>query len=201
MPSDGSIKFICSWKESAPLANSDIAGLNRWRDRLYALGLAGVYENGVGFGNISQRVGKSHEFIITGSATGGIEKLDERYYTRVTDYDFDHNSLSCIGPIKASSESLSHAIIYELDPSITGINHIHNKKFWEKSIGRLPTTREDVPYGTPEMAWEIERLFKESDVRKRKILAMGGHEEGIISFGKDLDETGRVLLRHMGIKD
>lgn len=39
------------------------------------------------------------------------------------------------------------------------------------------------------MAEGIKRLFKETNVKNKKILVMGRHKEGIISFGKDLREA------------
>ena len=48
----------------------------------------------------------------------------------------------------------------------------------------------------PEMAEEVIRLFKETDVKEKKILAMAGHEEGVVSFGKNLKEAGQILLEY-----
>jgi hypothetical protein len=45
------------------------------------------------------------------------------------------------------------------------------------------------------MANEIKRLFKESDVLNQKVISMAGHEEGLIGFGKDLNEAGNILLK------
>jgi len=45
------------------------------------------------------------------------------------------------------------------------------------------------------MAYEVTRLFKVTDVRRRKILVMAGHEEGIVAFGRDLEEAFAVLMR------
>ena len=50
-------------------------------------------------------------------------------------------------------------------------------------------------YGTPEMAYEIVRLFKVSDVRSRQIFAMAGHEGGIVTFGENLEDAFDVLMR------
>ena len=44
------------------------------------------------------------------------------------------------------------------------------------------------------MAYEIMRLFKETDVPSRKILVMAGHEGGIVTFGKNLQEAFEVLM-------
>ena len=45
------------------------------------------------------------------------------------------------------------------------------------------------------MADEIMRLFKGTDVRSRKILAMAGHEVGIVTFGKNLEDAFDVVMR------
>ena len=44
------------------------------------------------------------------------------------------------------------------------------------------------------MSAEIERLWRESDVRQRRILSMGGHEDGIVSFGRTANEAFLPLV-------
>jgi ABC-type iron transport system FetAB ATPase subunit len=61
-------------------------------------------------------------------------------------------------------------------------------------MNKVPTTAIEVAYGTPEMAKEILRLFREDNLMEKKIVVMSGHEEGIISFGKNLPEAGNILL-------
>ncbi len=193
---EGYIKFNCHWKEAGPVSHDHTRKINIWRDKLYALGLIGVYDDGIGFGNISMRY-QRNTFIITGSATGGLKQLNENHFTLVTDYNLEQNSLECKGPIIASSESLTHAALYESAPEIQAVIHIHNLEMWKRLINRVPTTRTDAEYGTPEMALEIKRLFRETHVGQEKILVMAGHEEGIITFGKDMNEAGEVLLKHL----
>jgi len=82
-----------------------------------------------------------------------------------------------------------------LDESIGGVIHVHSREMWQRLLDRVPTSSRDVPYGTREMAEEIERLWNESDLRREKILAMGGHEEGVITFGEGLDVAGTILDR------
>jgi len=193
---EGYIKFRCNWIEAEPISINQLHDINKWRDTLYNLGLIGAYNNGIGFGNISKRL-NNHTFIITGSATGGLKTLNENHYVLVDEYNLRQNSLTCTGPIKASSESLSHAVIYECSYETNAVIHIHNLDMWEKLIHKVPTTREEISYGTTEMADEIKRLFIETNVRTEKIIAMAGHEEGIIAFGKTLDEAGEILLNRM----
>ena len=192
---EGYIKFNCNWIKAAPCSTLTIEEINSWRDRLYNRGLIGAYPNGIGFGNISIR-SDNNTFIITGSATGILEKLNKDHYVKVNEYDFLQNSLTCTGPIKASSESLTHAVIYENSPETQAVIHIHNLNMWEKYIHKEPTTRSNVSYGTLEMACEIKRLFKETDVALKKFIVMAGHEEGILVFGSSLDEAGKVLFDH-----
>jgi ribulose-5-phosphate 4-epimerase/fuculose-1-phosphate aldolase len=92
---------------------------------------------------------------------------------------------------------MTHASVYECDPEIRAVFHIHNLMMWERLKGKMPTTAENVEFGTPEMAYEIKRLFTDSEtyVKERKIIVMGGHKEGIISFGTTMDEAGMMLLR------
>jgi L-ribulose-5-phosphate 4-epimerase len=71
-------------------------------------------------------------FVITGSGTGSLKKLSAEHYTRVTAYDLLKNTLTSAGPIKASSESLTHAAVYETLPLINTVLHIHHLALWEK---------------------------------------------------------------------
>jgi len=110
-------------------------------------------------------------------------------------YDFARNWLRYEGAAIPSSESLTHAAIYESDRSISAVIHCHDSDLWATVLDRAPATSKCVAYGTPEMAYEIMRLFKISDVRSRKILSMAGHEGGIVTFGKNLEDAFDVLIR------
>jgi ribulose-5-phosphate 4-epimerase/fuculose-1-phosphate aldolase len=190
---EGYIKFNCKRIPSDDIPLDKVTYLNTWRNIMYEKGLIGIYPDGIGFGNISIRCDEN-TFLISGSATGGIAVLDKSHYALVTDYDLITNSLICKGPINASSESLTHALIYECSPSTNAVIHIHNLKLWKRLMHEVPTSNEFVPYGTPEMGKEIKRLFEETNLSNEKIIVMGGHEEGIISFGKNLEEAANVLL-------
>jgi ribulose-5-phosphate 4-epimerase/fuculose-1-phosphate aldolase len=64
---------------------------------------------------------------------------------------------------------------------------------WAALLGRVPTTGKTIEYGTPEMADEVRRLFQITDVKKRRVLIMAGHEGGIVAFGRDLAEAFAVI--------
>ncbi len=192
---EGYIKFHCHWIKAAPMSAAQLKDVIACRNSLYHKKLIGVYPNGVGFGNVSIRSG--NDFIITGSATGQYPTLNEQHFAVVTDYNLRQNALTCKGTIEASSESLSHAVIYESSPDTNAVIHIHHMPTWKNLMDKVPTTASDVTYGTPEMAEEIKRLFRETNVAQEKILVMGGHQEGIITFGKTLEEASRILLEHL----
>ncbi|MCL2923255.1 MAG: class II aldolase/adducin family protein [Trichodesmium sp. MAG_R04] len=191
---EGVIKYHCYWIKRESVAIACITDLMKKRDLMHSLGLIGVYDNGIGFGNVSQRINNSNQFIISGTQTGHIPTLKLEHYTVVTDFNIEENSLTCCGPVKASSESLTHAAIYYYQPEIMGIIHVHNYRLWQELMFKVPTSSLDVPYGTPKMAKEMFRLFDEENLGVEKILVMAGHEDGIICFGKDLDEAANILL-------
>lgn len=195
MSEEGYIKFHPSWvREELRNGPGIFKKLNLWRSRFYKYRLIGAYPNGVGYGNISMRLDGS-EFMITGTATGNIPVLSEDHYTRVIEYDIQNNSLTCQGPILASSESLTHAIIYDSMASIKAVVHIHDKKLWEKLIFKSPTTSVNIKYGTPEMAIDIKRLLSSGCLRYSRIIVMAGHEDGLISIGRDLNEAAMAFLK------
>jgi L-ribulose-5-phosphate 4-epimerase len=193
MAETGSVKFTC---QRVPVEISNFAGfaeLNKYRRKLLGLGMIGVDANGIGFGNLSVRDGATSRFYITGSATGGIHELKPSDYARVVAYDFPGNWLQCEGSTVASSESLTHAAVYESEPAAGAVIHCHDMNLWAALLEKGPTTPKGVEYGTPEMAYSVRKLLKVKDVKRRKIFAMAGHEGGIVAFGKDPGEAFAAL--------
>lgn len=193
---EGVVKYSCECIPGENVAVELIESLMLWRDRIHDLGLIGVYENGVGFGNISIRIANTLQFIISGSQTGHLAKLNPDHYTVVTEFNIEQNHLTCCGPIQASSESLTHAAIYSYEPNINAVIHVHHPQLWRKLLNQVPTTRKEVQYGTPKMAQEMFRLFEEENLREKKILVMAGHEDGFLTLGKDLNEAGKILMNY-----
>jgi L-ribulose-5-phosphate 4-epimerase len=190
------IKFTCEHAVTPPVRFARFDELNQYRSKLRQLGLIGVGANGIAFGNLSVKV-DANGFFITGSGTGGIPELAPTDCAKVVAYDFARNWLRCEGPAIASSESLTHAAVYESEPTAGAIIHCHNSKLWLALLDHAPTTSKQVEYGTPEMAYEVRRLFKTSDVNAKRIFVMAGHEGGIVAFGKNLEEAFAVLEREM----
>ena len=189
----GYIQFRCDWEPGEPPAALHAAPLAEWRNRLHAFGLIGVYPDGIGYGNLSARL-PGGNFIISGTATGGVPAIGPEHITAVTAYEIAANWLRCRGPVQASSESLSHAAVYESDSAIAALIHVHHLGLWERLRGVIPTTDPAAEAGTPEMAWAITELLRDQTARDRGLFVMGGHREGLIAFGTTLDEAGEALL-------
>lgn len=197
MQDDGVIKFNCIWEKSAPFSEAMLAELILWRDRCHSLGFIGTYPNGIGYGNISQKQSAT-AFWISGTQTGYITHTTPQHYTLVDSWDVARNTLHCTGPIAASSESLTHAALYESASDIAAIVHIHHSQLWATYQYQLPTTDPNVPYGTPAMAEEMRRLLRETDLSTVKILVMGGHEDGLLALGATLAEATHRLEQLLG---
>ncbi|MGL5132523.1 MAG: class II aldolase/adducin family protein [Planktothrix sp.] len=196
MIDEGVIKYSCEWVFGEKVDLESLQSLIVWRNYIHELGLIGVYDNGIGFGNISTRISGTLQFIISGSQTGHLAQLEPEHYTVVTDFNIEQNHLTCCGPIQASSESLTHAAIYSVQPDINAIIHVHHPQLWRSLLYQIPTTHKQVKYGTPAMAAEMFRLFAEENLSQQKILVMAGHEDGFLTFGKDLNEAGEILMQY-----
>lgn len=198
MRDEGVIKFRCTWISRHPIYPHRIQEMIEVRNDLYAKGLIGVYPDGIGYGNVSVRINYAGRFVISGSQTGHVKKADASHFTMVTGYDIEGNAVVCEGPVQASSESLTHAVVYEAFPIAGAVIHVHDAQLWRKRLGQIPTTRREVPYGTPEMAREILRLAAQSNLGRERMAVMAGHEAGIMIFGRNLAAAYQRLAREAG---
>ncbi|MBI1183806.1 class II aldolase/adducin family protein [bacterium] len=194
MIDEGYIKYTQHFIEDQPVHLDEIKEINAVRTRLYQKKLIGAYDDVIGYGNISKK-NDDGTLLISGTQTGQIAQLDARHYTTIVSYDIEKNSLTCRGPIKASSESLTHAAVYELSPEIKAVIHIHSAELWKKHLHILPTTAPEITYGTPEMALEVKRLYREGPLKETHIMIMAGHEEGIFTFGRNFKEAMDLVMQ------
>ncbi len=72
--------------------------------------------------------------------------------------------------------------------------HVHSLVLWVALERSLPATRDAVAYGTPQMAREFARLYRETDFAIGGIARMAGHEGGLISFGMSVREAAERML-------
>ncbi|MDJ0938535.1 MAG: class II aldolase/adducin family protein [Woeseiaceae bacterium] len=190
---EGYVKYDSRWTPGPAPAQDVVDELNRWRAPLHAAGLIGHYvEHDVGFGNLSLRVDDG--FVISGTQTGHIANTTADHYVLVTRVDIDANRVDCTGPVQASSEALTHAALYALSDDVGAVVHVHSPELWAALKNVLPTAVEDVPYGTPDMAREFIRLWRNSDFAASGVAVMAGHDEGLVSVGRTLAEAAERML-------
>ena len=182
-----------------------VCELIAWREIMALTGLVGqepgLYE-GAGYGNVSARIGPRsaalgrRSFLITGSQTSGKRCIGLSDFAVVDEYDYRANRVRSHGCVMPSSESMTHAAAYDASPLVRSVLHAHSPVLWRRrrSLG-LPETDASIPYGTPEMALEVGRLYRETVLPERQIFAMGGHEDGIVALGRSPAEAGGTLLR------
>jgi len=195
MEQEGVIKYQQNWNQSSEFPDFDISSLIKYRNKCFEndwIGFDKTYQ--VGFGNISLRYKNNPQFFISGSQTGHIPILAKSHISFIEQFDIKNNTINSIGLTKASSESLTHAAIYQLSNKIGAVIHIHNKPLWEKHINVLPTTDSKIEYGTPEMAGEVSRLFQTIENNNTGVLIMGGHEDGIISWATNFKPAFELLM-------
>jgi predicted Ser/Thr protein kinase len=189
-----SLRFKCKLIKAKALPEKELKEINKWRNKLHEIGFIRA-EKGVCLGNISCRRKKG--FIITGTRTAKFKELKPEQYCQVIEFNPKKKLLVCKGKINASSESLTHAAIYSSNKKINAVIHAHNTKMWKALKKKVPCTRKEIKQGTAEMAEEMKKLMKQENTLKKKIIVMKGHKGGLISFGKNLNEAGNVLLNYL----
>ncbi|MDT8388581.1 MAG: class II aldolase/adducin family protein [Thiogranum sp.] len=198
---EGVIKFELDYEPAPALSAATLAPLNGWRHLLFRLRLIGQDPErygGLGFGNLSQRLAPRDDvtaaagFIISGTQTGGLPHLQPEHYACVLACDPRHNHVTARGPVKPSSECLTHGVLYQLDAGIHAVLHVHSPDIWRLSAELLlPTTNSSVAYGTPEMAQEVQRIYPSA--QPGGVFCMGGHEDGVVAFGDTVQQAGQRL--------
>jgi hypothetical protein len=197
---EGVIKFALEFRTGPPPAAQLLPELDAWRLIFRRLGLLGQDPQrygGLGFGNLSRRagpVGTPGAFIVSGTQTGALERLRPTDYTTVLACDPAGNRVTASGPVRPSSEALSHGALYQSDPDIAWVMHLHSPAIFAAAGHlRLPITDPAATYGTPQLAEEIHRLCPLTG--RPGLLVMGGHEDGILAFGTSAAATGGLVVQ------
>jgi len=212
---EGVIKFQLQHKEKEAFSNHEIMQMQGIRNRLFAEQLIGgknqnsdrchqQYDD-VCYGNISMRLSpykftpNKKQFLITGTQTGCLENITAADYTLVREYYPAENKLVSEGPIKPSSESMTHGMVYDIYHEARAVIHVHSPQIWyaaKKGLLDILRTDEQVAYGTPAMANEVKRIFRNKLFHPNgSIFSMDGHEDGIISFAADIIKAEELLMR------
>ncbi len=200
---EGVIKFKLCHLFDSPHRYDLLAELIAWRRILFQLQLIGedpMRYDGYGFGNISQRVPPFDDpscrpFIITGTQTGSCRSLGPEHFSTVTGCVPEQNRVTSTGPIKPSSEAMTHATLYEVDSELRVVMHVHSPHIWSAAtrLG-LPATSATAAYGTTAMTDAVREVMNQALTRELSLFVMGGHEDGVVSFGRTAEQAGHALI-------
>lgn len=178
--------------------------LSGWRSVLRDTALLGedpARYGGLGYGNLSHRVGARslprgrRRFVITGTQTSGVPELGPDGYACVDSWNAAKFELRSHGLVRPSSEAITHATIYDQGPHVAVVLHVHSPAVWTRASHlKLPVTPAGVDYGTPAMADAVASLFRSGRVWEVGAFAMLGHHDGVVAFGRDVDEAAIRLM-------
>ena len=193
MIDDGYVKYQCVHSAGPAPDHTDWQKLNDLRSDLVIAGLIGVLDNGVGYGNVSLRAENGDGlFMVSATSTGHIAELGPEHYCMVTACDLDANTVWSRGPRQASSESMTHAAVYEASPETGCVIHLHNAELFGQLLeGEAPATAPDAAYGTPAMAHSVAELVRRHP--EDGVIVMTGHPDGFLLYAPDVDHMRDLL--------
>lgn len=202
---EGVIKFDLGFKQKPLPKELELAELIAWRalcHRLQLIGQNPVRYGGLGFGNISRKIDSSFlpenrfgGMLISGTQTGAAEYLNAEHFCLVTSYSVEQNRIVAEGPVKPSSEALTHAAVYRANDRIRFVIHGHCPEIWQATQKlAIPSIARSIAYGTPEMADAVGELIAADRGRSAGLFSMLGHEDGIISYGNCADDAATLLV-------
>ena len=193
---EGVIKFNCNWKKTGPFPEEPLADINEARQQCKERGFIGVDENGIGFGNLSFRIGESSQFLITATQTSKLDALTGNHYAKVTSYNIDENSVTAEGAMKPSSESLTHAGIYEGSSMINAVIHVHNQELFKAYVNKVATVPAEIQASGPEMANAVKDMLGNLTCRLQKVIVMAGHDNGVLFYGNDIIDAKNIMIHY-----
>lgn len=197
MASDGVIQFQLHHRD-APLPDAEAIGiLSGLRDALHARGWIGrdpARYGGLGYGNVSRRLA-GDAFLVSATQTGQLGALATADWVTVTAASPATNELWSEGASNPSSESLTHAAIYQACVA-TFVCHIHHPALWNAVCSgamALPMTPASATYGTPAMAAALSHITATTNLPF--VAAMSGHEDGLMAAADSPAELLELLDR------
>jgi hypothetical protein len=199
---EGTIHFAYNLTPQAtPLP--EFSELAAWRDILFRLDLIGQHPDkyeGFAFGNLSAKSADQAEdddaFVITASQTSGALHLDAGHLVTIREANLSRFWVEAEGVEPPSSETLTHAMIYQADIRARSVLHIHNAEIWHhRAELNLPETPESVSYGTQAMVSAVAELLDQHQSRPL-VFATAGHKDGIFVLGTHLRDCGGLLVSY-----
>ena len=193
---EGVIKFTLDHEVGEAPPAELTAPLRAWFRILRRLDLLGrdpARYLGYAYGNLSRR--QESGFLITCTQTSGQDRLAPEQFAQVTGWNLEANRVHSLGPCRPSSEALTHAMVYEAVPECGFVFHVHSPEIWSQAKALpLPVTDPAAEYGTPQMALATVEVLNGTGCPARGLLSMGGHEDGIVAWGKTAKAAGSLLV-------
>ena len=193
---EGVVKFRLEHELGSAPKHPDLASLMCLRDELYARNMIGVTDGGIGYGNVSVRFRDTAagvvSFVISGTGTGRLARLEPSACCLVTACDVERNQVWCRGPVAASSESMTHWAVYTANASMGCVLHVHSQRLFETLLrAGVTATPAEFAYGTPAMALTVQAHA--AAMPDGGILVMAGHDGGILVFGPSIAMARAIL--------
>lgn len=196
---EGISKFALDFRPGASPDWRLCAELDAWRCLLFKLGLTGQDPDrygGLAYGNVSRRL-DGNAFLISGTQTGAWPILRAEHYCVVDACAPDRNHITAHGPIRPSSETLTHGAAYLAASHIHAVLHVHSPLLWTHAAALgIAVTETAIAYGTPAMARAVARLLSGAE---SCVIAMGGHQDGLMACGTTIETAALSLLRWLGM--
>jgi len=138
-------------------------------------------------GNLSIRHDDGFLISASGSNLGCLEKNE---LPLVQHCDVEAERVSYQGPVKPSSESIMHWLIYQNRPEARAIIHAHDEFAARPELlsGQVEESEREEPYGTIELARMAIATFQ----RAERIIVLKNH--GYVAIGSDLDGTCDLVV-------
>jgi L-fuculose-phosphate aldolase len=138
-------------------------------------------------GNISVRYGRG--LLITASACN-LGCIQQNEVIFVEQCDVGAECVVYCGPLKPSSESIMHWLIYEDRPEVGAVIHAHDEFATRPELlaGVIQESEREEPYGTIELA----RMAIESFERAKRIIVLKNH--GYVAIGSDLNSICDLIV-------
>jgi len=188
MAGEGYVKYTAEHTMSPVIETPLWADLNRARTKLREMGLVGMTSGGIGFGNLSVRI-NGDSFLISGTATGALPVLGPDGYCLITSFDVSRNRVVSTGPVKPSSETMTHGVIYQSCHGANCVIHFHSRQIFDGMIqDSYPATPETAAYGSPEIAFAIGKLVCHDSANEGSIV-LAGHDEGVIVYAATVERA------------
>ncbi|MGQ9818544.1 MAG: class II aldolase/adducin family protein [Candidatus Kapaibacteriales bacterium] len=194
--SEGIIKFSYEFVSKRIPSQKITEELNKIRQKFWEMKLVGVGENGISYGNISQRL-SNNSFLITASQVGFKKILVESDYVVIQKADIKLNRVWVKGIKPPSSESLTHYAVYLANPLAFFVIHFHHRNLWKRLAGKAPTTSFNADFGTKELASSIFESIINLEPRERGLVVLGGHKDGLIAYSSNAEGLLELVIKYL----